>query len=125
MTLKTRLARLEARVRPRSLAELPYSELWLCLLECVAQLYFAHGPAKVARRLRDGIAFLYEYRARRQFGINVERVCEEWFMSFDDETGRGAFMDTDIAGVLRQRDQLDRDKLGSASQRETVEEGSS
>ena len=79
MNLKTRLARLEARVRPRerSLAEMPYSEFWLGLLECVQPLHFAKGPPAVVRRLREGVAFLRDYRARRQLGAQVEQICEE------------------------------------------------
>ena len=108
MNIKTRLARLESRVRPRSYADMPDSELWLRLLECTEQLFFAKGPPEVRQRLRDGIAFLKDYLARRRLGAQVERICAEWVASFDGETGRGAFVDTDIARVLRERDQLDR-----------------
>ena len=107
MTLKARLARLEARLWPRSLAEFPASQLWLGLLECAEQLFFAEGPAKVRKRLRDGIAFLQGYVARRQLGAQVEQLCAEWVAGFDGETGRGAFVDTDIAQVMRARDRMD------------------
>jgi hypothetical protein len=115
MNLKTRLARLEARVRPRerSLAEMPYSELWLELLRCVKELHFAKGPREIVRRLPDGIAFLETYQARGTLGANVEQICEEWVFSFDDATNRGAFMDTDIAQVLRERDRMDQESVAA------------
>ena len=88
MTLKARLARLEARLWPRSLAEFPASQLWLGLLECAEQLFFAEGPPKVRKRLRDGIAFLQGYVARRQLGAQVEQLCEECRTSWIDRAAQ-------------------------------------
>ena len=85
-------------------------------MECAEQLYYANGPPKVRQRLRDGIAFLKGYVARRQPGANVEQICEEWVASFDGETGRGAFVDTDIASVLHQRDRMDQEIVAATGE---------
>jgi hypothetical protein len=107
MNIKARLARLEARVRPRSYANMPDSELWLELVECALELFYADGPADVVKRMRAGIAFLKEYLARGKLGGHVEETCAAWVAGFDGETGQGAYVDIDIAAVLRERDAMD------------------
>jgi hypothetical protein len=106
MNFKTRMARLEARLGspddPAYYARMPNSELLLGLLECSAELFFAGGPKDVVGRLRAAIAHLREYRARGGRSRGIERLCMKWLAEFDDDTGRCAFVDTDMAGVMRE-----------------------
>jgi hypothetical protein len=112
MNIKARLARLEARLGTREdpsvYYRMPFSELLLGLLQCSAELFFARGPADVVGRLRAGIAYLEEYRARGGRSVGVERLCTSWVYEFDEETGRGAFIETDIARVMRECEQQER-----------------